>query len=97
MKPQERLDWIERHVRDNNQLSRGGVDVLNSDFVDAYIDATKAAFRPTNYGAYKCAQLGRDLAKMVDQGIMRRHRIGIEGLAGMGFPRWVWSYTLTHR
>lgn len=97
MKPEQRREWIEAHMRSDAILSRGGVDVLNSDFVDAYIDATKPKFRVTNYGAWKCPQLGRDLAQMVEDGVLRRHRVGIAGLASMGFPRWVWSYELTHK
>ena len=94
MKPQDRYDWIENDLR-TDAKARGGTDVLDSDFVDRYIEATGAAFRVTNFGAFKCPQLGRDLAAMTEQGILKRNRIGIEGMAGMGFPRWVWSYRLT--
>ncbi|WLJ71218.1 hypothetical protein [Sphingomonas phage Birtae] len=92
----DRKDWIEEHmtqaaVEGERHVAR---DVLSRDFVDAYIEATNAAFRPTAYGAYKCPMLGRDLAEMVEEGRLRRTRIGIEGLAGMGFPRWVWSYRI---
>lgn len=70
------------------------VDVLNRDFVESYICATEVEFIPTNYGAPKCYQLGADLSKMYNEGILLRTRTGIQGFAGMGFPTWVWSYSL---
>lgn len=92
MKPEARHDWIEAHMRTGRQSDRW--DVCDADFVDAYIAATNAPHRPTNYGAYKCPQLGRDLAAMVKGGVLKRARMGIDGMAGMGFPKWVWGYRL---
>ena len=74
--------------------SRYCVDVLNRDFVDAYVSATNAKAVAVPYGADKCPQLGRDMSAMHAAGKLKRHTTGIEGLAGMGFPRWVWSYYL---
>src|SRR5690349_19003561 len=92
MTPQERYDWIEAHLRSK---SKGyTVDVCDADFVASYIEATDASFRPTNYGAYKCRQLGKDLATMHSEYRLKRMRSGLEGMGGMGFPTWVWSYTL---
>ena len=85
------MDWIERTLRDDRTIY--AIDGLNSDFVNAYIDATGASFKPTNYGAHKCPQMGRDLAKMAEDGILTKSRVGINGM-GMGFPTWVFSYRL---
>lgn len=68
------------------------VDCLDADFVVSYILATKARFRQINYGAHKCSSLQRDLKRMQNEGSLKRHRVGISDLAGMGFPKWVWVY-----
>lgn len=93
MKPRDRLDWIESYLRERGS-AKAAVDVLDADFVAAYIEATDAKFYPQMYGAHKCPQLGRDLSLLNGSYHLRRSRIGIEGMAGMGFPRWVWSYRL---
>lgn len=90
MKPSERYEWIRKYIAGKH----GGVDVLDAEFVNAYIAATNAPHRVTMYGAFKCTQLGRDLSKMHEDYMLKRSRIGIEGMAGMGFPTWVWLYTL---
>lgn len=92
MKPIDRQDWIESYMAKGRRNER--FDICDADFVDAYIEATGAPFRPVNYGAHKCPQLGRDLAAMVKGGVLKRTRMGIEGMAGMGFPKWVWGYRL---
>jgi hypothetical protein len=92
MSPADRQDWIERHLQ--AQPPKSHVDVLNSGFVDTFVQATGATAIVQPYGANKCPTLGRDLAAMVHCGILKRHRTGITGLAGMGFPRWVWCYSL---
>lgn len=97
MKPAERQQWILDYLRRHQAAvgtTRYCVDVLNSYFVDDYIDATGAKADGMPYGADKCPQLGRDLSALYKAYKLRRHSTGIEGLAGMGFPRWVWSYYL---
>lgn len=70
------------------------LDVLNRCAVDEYAEATGAHFDVMPYGANKCPRMGRDLSAMADAGLLNRHASGISGLSGMGFPRWVWSYSL---
>lgn len=97
MKPAERQQWILDYVRRHQDAcgtSRYSVDVLNRNFVDRYVDATGAKAIGMFYGADKCPQLGRDLSALHADMKLRRHRTGIQGLAGMGFPLWVWSYYL---
>jgi hypothetical protein len=88
MSKREREDWLVARVL----AEPGGADVCNRDFVQDYIDATGMAHRVTWFGANKCPALGRDLARLVKKRRLSRHRTGIEGMAGMGFPRWVWMY-----
>lgn len=97
MKPKERQEWIAAWLRERN--NRGGseerVDVLYSDFVIDYIEATGASSKLQMFGAPKCPQLGRDLGAMHAAGILKRHATGLSpGDASMGFPKWVWSYHL---
>lgn len=89
MKPADRYEWILQWMDKNEQRQ---VDVLDRYFVDAYIGATEAAFTAVSFGADKCPQLGRDLSKMKKRGFLKRHAIGVGGMCGMGFPKWVWSY-----
>lgn len=97
MKPQDRYNWIERHMRGDNLLARGGVDILCADFVDAYIEATEAPYGAVNWGAYKCPQLGRDLAAMYRAGTLKRGRVGLsDGAWQPGFPKWVYCYRLAY-
>lgn len=99
MKPAERqnwiLAWLQKREELHGQVER--VDVLYSDFVIDYADATGAKCYVLFFGAPRCRQLGLDLAAMHAAGILERHTTGIEGMAGMGFPRWVWSYHLPRK
>lgn len=78
------LAWMQKH---------GHADTLNSELVDAYIDATSAKFRPRLFGAFECRRLAQDLGRMAFFGYAERHTTGIgDGLCHQGFPKWVWSY-----
>ncbi|WP_323016431.1 hypothetical protein [Castellaniella sp.] len=92
MKPSERYAWIEEYL--HGKLVGESVDVLDKHFFDAYIEATGAKCSIMIYGADKCQQLGRDLSGMHKMGRLTRHATGLEGMAGMGFPRWVYVYRL---
>jgi len=91
----ERSTWIIEYLRDNI----GGVDVLNANFVNDYLNFSGEGTRyaPMPYGAHKVPQLGRDLTRMYRECKLERTRVGIQGFAGMGFPHWVWSYTISPR
>lgn len=91
MAPRERRKWIVEYITVHEPH---GVDVLNSDFVDAYTAATGAKFRVMMWGANRCAQLGNDLLTMTRLGVLKRCRIGLAGNWQPGFPKWVWSYSL---
>lgn len=89
MKPDKRYNIILNYIRLN-----GPVDCLNKDFVDYYLENVEVKCFIQMYGAHKCPQLARDLAKMKKDFRLARKRVGIEGMTGMGFPRWVWSYRM---
>lgn len=90
MPPEERYNWLLDYIRASREPA---VSVLNADFVDAYVVATRARFRHTNWGAHKCPTLGRDLAELADRNLLKRFRVGLSSPAWQpGFPKWVWCY-----
>lgn len=91
MKPVNRKIWLESEISKHE----AGVDILNSDFVFSYINATDEPFSMQFFGAPKCATLGRDLAAMFRAGILNRAPVGIpDGLSSQGFPKWIYRYNL---
>ncbi len=90
----ERRRFIINYLRARDKDS--WVDVLNSDFVDAYIDLNKSGLRVrfVNFGAHRVPMLGNDLSRMCREGALTRQRTSINGLRGQGFPTWVYTYKL---
>lgn len=94
MTPTERQQWIVEWMN-AGVPGRESVDVLDSDFVCAYADATKAVVILMHVGAPKCKQLSRDLGAMFTAGKLARTTTGLPaGDASMGFPKWVYTYGL---
>ena len=94
MSPRDRYQWIEAWMREE-PLARAFVDVLNTDFIYEYAEATNAKLEPMLIGAPKCKQLGRDLGAMFSSGKLKRQAVGLSaGDASMGFPKWTYSYSL---
>ncbi|ATI15693.1 hypothetical protein [Bordetella phage vB_BbrM_PHB04] len=92
MTPRQRRDWILAHMRER---PRESFDVLNSDFVYAYAEATDAPVALQMFGAPKCQQLGRDLGELHKRGHLKRNATGLPaGDSSMGFPKWVYCYRL---
>ncbi|MND22554.1 hypothetical protein D3C81_935880 [compost metagenome] len=94
MKPSQRQAWIENYLRETSQFSQASVDILDKDFVMEYISATGARWAPGLSGAPFCKVLDNDLREMTKAGVLNRHRSGLGDMAGMGFPRWVFVYSL---
>lgn len=92
MKPNDRYDFIINYISSTRPHA---IDVLNSEFVDAYIKTTGAKYKPTFFGAFKCAMLGRDLSKMYNQGMLDRSILSLPpGSINEGFPGWVYVYSV---
>lgn len=91
----ERENWILARLTD--EIS--GVDVLNANFVQDYLEfcGEGTPFYPMPYGAHKVPQLGRDLSRMFRESSLTRTRIGLDNMAGMGFPNWVYNYRIAPR
>ncbi len=93
MNKAERFDWIENYLKAKPDYD-DSVNILEQKFSDMYLDATGAEFEGMFYGAHKCKQLGKDLSEMYKAGRLERARRGINGMGGMGFPKWVYVYYL---
>ena len=105
----DRLQWLHDFFKGTIRTSRQKIgdgpwhdkrssdflSALDADFVNRYIDATGATYRPMMIGADRCAMLAADLKALHDAGILSRHSTGISGM-GPGWPRWVWLYSLTN-
>jgi hypothetical protein len=89
MLPAERHKLILAEIR---KIPGEQVDILNRYFVEWYVDATKSREKVKMFGANGCPRLASDLLAMKKAGMLTRCRIGVSGMAGMGFPKWVWSY-----
>ena len=80
-------DWLRTHQH---------ADILDSDFVWAYIEEFNAGASVQFIGAPTCRQLGRDLGAMFKAEYLERSIVGIsDGMCHMGFPKWVYSYKLS--
>lgn len=85
-----KYSWIINYINDN-----GAVDILNSDFVDAYIEHFSANYKATNYGANKCPELSKLLSGMHKKYMLRRSAVGLTmSSLPSGFPKWVYVFKL---
>jgi hypothetical protein len=84
-----RIDWIKEWMSDHD----GHVDILDVEFVDAYVGKFNAPVKIQFLGANSCKELGRVLANGYHQGIFDRWTIGIPWHES-GFPNWVYTYSL---
>lgn len=98
MRPADRRAWILTYIGKRQvhlTSTRYRVDILDLDFVCAYIDATGVHWEPSLIGAPRCPTLGADLLALHKAHKLERRPAGIgDGLCFQGFPRWVWSYCL---
>jgi predicted ATP-grasp superfamily ATP-dependent carboligase len=92
MRRQQRWDYLlQRAVRYST------LDVVNAYLVEDYVEETGAKSKVMWYGADKCPLLGRDLSAMEREGLLSRYRTGLSDMHSMGFPSWVWVYSLTDK
>lgn len=93
MKKNDRFEWIMEWMRQGG--SKAYVNVLDSDFVCGYADATGAKATVGVVGAPRCPRLGRDLSEMLQGGLLTRSVDSLPaGDASMGFPNWIYTYSL---
>jgi hypothetical protein len=87
MSKEDRWAWISEYICD-----KGSVDILNA-FVEAYQRATGASIVPKLWGANYCPLLSKDLGQMAAEYRLRRRVVTLREM-GMGFPSWVWHYSM---
>lgn len=85
MRPAARHQWLLDRLR----ASPVPLDILNTEFVDAFIEATTARFMPVLVGAHRCPMLGRDLSHVSPRNAATRavgRSMWRMGNAPMGLP-----------
>jgi hypothetical protein len=90
---EEKEKWIINYLINN---SIGFVDILDEDFVMAFIDKFGAKCVDNVIGAPKCKELSNLLSQMYRNNKLNRFAHGVRsGLCQDGkFPKWVYSYTI---
>lgn len=92
----KRFEWIRTWM--SGSESQSFVNVLDSEFVNAYIEANGARWKRKHFGAPNCPQLVSDLGLMYQLGLVLRRATGTApGDSGMGFPKWVYVYSLKEK
>jgi hypothetical protein len=90
-KKSDRHAWIIKAITERRYVS---ADVLSTDFVTDFAQDNEVNTRIQMFGAPKCDRLGEDLADLYKSGQLTRHATGLTGMAGMGFPPWVYVYDI---
>lgn len=67
--------------------------MLNSDFVDAFIEDFNAKVHIMMYGANKCRELSSLLSQMYQDNKLYREAVGLNEMCS-GFPKWIYTYRL---
>lgn len=84
----DRLNWLLDWVG----ASQPGIDVLDADFVQAYINYSMVSYQFTMLGAHRCKQLTKDLCDLSDARKLWKGSIRVPPM--MGFPSRVNVYHL---
>lgn len=90
MTPEARHAWLLAEIQ-----RKGHADILDTKFVDGYVEATGATPIIMPFGANKCPMLSKDLGTLFAKGLLSRFSVGIH--EGPGWPKWIWSYSLTNK
>jgi hypothetical protein len=79
----------------NWMMKNGDASATHQHFHEEVHDAfPRLATKSTLWGAETVSVAMTTLAKLAKRGIVKRHRTGIQGMAGQGFPTWVFVYEL---
>jgi hypothetical protein len=86
--------WAINYLKNKEFLQY--VDMLDSDFVIAFVEQFNAKYDEMTLGAVKCKELSKLLSSMHKKGLLNRYAHGVKtGLSQDGkFPKWVYSYEL---
>lgn len=83
----KRQQWITRYLQNTQH-----VNILNKDFVKAYIKEFKAAHSVNSVGACRCEQLSKDLGRMYREQLLQRNTLPLYNMP-WGSPRWIYCYS----
>lgn len=87
---ESKKEFIKEYIR-----KRLSVDILDAEFVDAYIEKFQPKYKVKMFGANNCPELGQLLSTMYQAGELKRFACGLPKPNWQpGFPKWVYSYQL---
>lgn len=88
---QRRKRWLLEQIAERKRI-----DVLDAQFVQDYAAYTGMKLKGASWGAGWCAQLSLDLKQMMRLRLLTRVAVGLSSGAWQpGFPKWVYSYSLS--
>jgi len=90
----ERVEWITEYIKHDSVTH--AVDILNQPFVEKYIEKFNAPYLLQPFGAPTCRELGQILAFGYHCNIFNRDPISLTDHE-VGFPNWVYAYTIKGR
>jgi Uri superfamily endonuclease len=93
----EKEEWIIDYLK--NKTAFKFIDMLDEDFVEAYIDEFEVKSQNMTLGASKCKELSKLLGSMYKKGLLNRFPHGVrsgynQDYANFKAPKWVYSYEL---
>lgn len=90
----EKEKWVIEYLKNKKFLAF--VDMLDSDFVNSFVEQFESKYDDMTLGAVKCKELSKLLSSMYKRGLLKRFAHGVKnGLSQDGkFPKWVYSYEL---
>jgi hypothetical protein len=87
-------DKAEQFIFDWLRNDPVGVNILDRDFVDKFVEHTGARIQVMLWGANKCPYLSKTLSRMYADGKLNRDSMSLGANWQPGFPKWVYCYTL---
>lgn len=95
----EKEQWVIDYLIEQKKKSNSFIDVLDNDFVNAYLDKFDDRYMAMTIGAPKCPSLSRLLGIMYKKNLLKRYSQGVRsGLRQDGaYPKWVYSYYLPNK
>jgi hypothetical protein len=90
----EKEQWVIAYLKSKEYLQF--IDILDEEFVNAFIDKFDAKFEHCRLGSPKCKELSKLLSSMYKKQLLDSHSHGTKsGLTKDGsFPKWTYLYEL---
>jgi hypothetical protein len=96
----EKEEWIIEYISDKKALPF--VDMLDEDFVNAFVETFNCDFEDMTLGAVKCKELSKLLSSMYKKKLLNRFPHGVKKGYNQDYkcfksPKWVYSYELPRK